>query len=315
MRIVSLNPLATDILDYCGIGWNLVGATHLCSVPKNSPQAAIASAGRNGKFDVIDAELKDVAKGLSTIQLDIGQIVDCIPDIIFADVVHPDRQNFIPWAEAVLKKRIGRSVMIYHLAMHTLDELYVTVEGVGRLVRKPHLVSKLVDEIKTQIHSWADQYAHLCKGKKVVLLSETSPFILETGWAEDLLHLFGATTLEQQTSGHSFEVTWKDIVKERPDVLFVAPYNAYLNQSVRRLPALETSDGWDDLPAVKQGAVFFAPGTDIFRPGPRFLKGIAALISSVASLEKPIYHDQNDVYRIRYVEMFRHTLIGGGQSN
>jgi iron complex transport system substrate-binding protein len=310
MRIVSLNPLATDILDYCGIGWNLVGVTHLCSVPKNSPQATILTAGPRGKFHITDPELSDVAEGLTTFSVDIGQIIDCIPDIILADVVHPDRAQFIPWAEKVLKKRIGRSVTIHHLAIHSLEELYATVESVGQILRKTHLIARLVGDIKKHIYDWADKYTHLCKGKKVILLSETRPFIVETGWVDDLLHLFGTTTLERQTSCHSLEVTWRYLVEERPDVLFVAPYNANLAQSVRRLPALESSDGWDDLPAVKQGSVFFAPGTDIFRPGPRFLKGVAALITAMADVEKPIHHDQNDVYRIRYVEMFRHTLIG-----
>jgi hypothetical protein len=67
--------------------------------------------------------------------------------------------------------------------------------------------------------------------------------------------------------------------------------------------------GWEDLPAVKRGAVFFAPGTDIYRPGPRFLKGIAALVAAMAGIEKPIFPEQDDCYRIRHVELNRHKLL------
>jgi ABC-type Fe3+-hydroxamate transport system substrate-binding protein len=309
MRIVSLHPFTTDILDYCGIGWNLVGLTHVCSVPKNSAKAKILTAGPHQKFMVSTPELKDVAKGLCTFELDIEKMIDCIPDVILADVIHPDKERFIPWAEQILRKQIGKSVTIQHLALNTLEDVYSTMAGVGRLISKPRLAEKLVAEIQKHITKWADSYSHLCKGKKVVLLSETTPLIVEAGWVDDLVHLFGALTLDLKTPSHRVEVTWRELLEGRPDVLFVAPHNAYLNQSVRRLPALETSEGWEELPAVKRGAVFFAPGTDIYRPGPRFLKGVAALVAAMAGLEKPIFQDQDESYRIRQVEMFRHKLL------
>lgn len=309
MRIVSLHPFTTDILDYCGIGWNLVGVTHVCSMPKNSAKAKILTGGPHQKFLVTVPELEDVARGLSNFQLNIEQMIDCIPDVILADIVHPDKERFIPWAEEILKKHIGKSITIRHLPVNTLEEVYSTMESVGRLISKPRLAAKLVSEIKKHITEWADDYSHLCKGKKVVLLSETAPFIVEAGWVDDLIHLFGAMTLERKTPSHSLEVTWREIVEGRPDVLFVAPHNAYLDQSVRRLTLLETSEGWDNLPAVKRGAVFFAPGTDIYRPGPRFLKGISALVAAMAGLEKPIFNHQDECYRIRHVEMYRHKLL------
>lgn len=309
MRIVSLHPFTTDILDYCGIGWNLVGVTHVCSIPKNAAKAKVVTAGPHHPFIASTPELSDVAKGLSTYKVDIEQLMDCIPDVILADIVHPDKEKFIPWAEGILKKHIGKSVEIRHLSLNTLEEVYTAMDGVGRLIGKPRLAAKLVREVKKHVTDWADSYASLCKGKKVVVLSETAPFIVEAGWVDDLIHLFGAITLERKVKNHHIEVTWKELVAGRPDVLFVAPHNAYLDQSVRRLSLLETSEGWDDLPAVKRGAVFFAPGTGIYRPGPRFLKGIASLVTAMAGLDKPIMSDQDESYRVRYVELNRHKLL------
>jgi hypothetical protein len=51
---------------------------------------------------------------------------------------------------------------------------------------------------------------------------------------------------------------------------------------------------------------------DLYRPGPKFLKGLAAFVSAmagVAGVEKPIMKDQDDYYRIRQVEMYRHKLL------
>jgi iron complex transport system substrate-binding protein len=309
MRIVSLHPFTTDILDYCGVGWHLVGVTHVCSIPENSAKAKVLTAGPNQTFIASTSELADVAKGLSPQKVDIEKLLDCIPDVILADVVHPDRERFIPWAEEIVRKHLGKSVSIRHPALNTLEEVYTTMDGVGRLIGKPRLAAKLVREIKTHISDWATRYGSLCKGKTVVVLSETRPLVVEGGWVDDLIHLFGGATLTRSVKNRSVEVSWKELLAGRPDVLFVAPHNAYLGQSVRRLTALETSEGWDDLPAVKRGAVFFAPGTGIYRPGPRFLKGIAALIAAMAGIDKPIIPDQDEYYRIRHVEMYRHKLI------
>jgi ABC-type Fe3+-hydroxamate transport system substrate-binding protein len=309
MRIVSLHPCATDILDYCGVGSKLVGLTHVCSIPKNAARAKVVSAGPRHKFWVATPEFGEVARGLSTFQVDIERIFACIPDVILADVVHPDKESFIPWAEEIIRKRIGKPITIRHLSLQSLGELYATMERIAQLIGKERLAGKLVRTIQAHLSEWADDYTPLCKGKKVVLLSETNPYIIEAGWVDDLVHLFGALTLERRSAAHTLEVSWKDIVAGRPDVLFVAPHNAYLDQSVRRLTTLETSAGWDDLPAVKRGAVFFAPGTGIYRPGPRFLKGIAALVAAMAGLDKPIISGQDESYRVRHVEMNRHTLI------
>ena len=183
------------------------------------------------------------------------------------------------------------------------------MEEVGDLIGKRTLAGKLVDEIKAHVTSWVQDYSLLCKGKKVLLLSGTDPFILEAGWVDDLIKLFGAISYEKRDATQSVPVTWQQIVKERPDVIFVAPHNIFLNQSVKRLPMLETSEEWEELPAVKRGQVFFGAGMGIYRPGPKFLKGLATFVAAMAGVEKPIIKGQDDYYRIRQVEMFRHKLL------
>lgn len=309
MRIVSLHPLATDVLDYCGVGWDLVGITHVCAKPTNAAKANILTVGPLRPFKYYNANHKRLAAGLSQYPLNIEQMKDCIPDIILADISEPNKEEFIRWAEGFLRKEIGRPVSIRHLATHSLSEVYNTMEEVGGLIGKRILAGKLVEDIKVHVTSWAQDYSILCKGKKVLLLSETDPFVLEAGWVDDLIHLFGAVTCEKHDATHSVAITWPEILQERPDVIFVAPHNAFLNQSVKRLSILETSEGWEELPAVKRGQVFFAPGMDLYRPGPKFLKGLAAFVAAMAGIDKPIMKDQDDYYRIRQVEMYRHKLL------
>ena len=309
MRIVSLHPLATDVLDYCGVGWDLVGITHVCAKPTNAATASTLTVGPHRPFTYYQPHHKRLAAGLSQYPLNIENLKDSIPDIILADINEPDPAAFIQWAEAVLKKEIGRSVTIRHLATDTLADVYTTIEEVGKLLGNRPLAAKLVEEIKLHVTSWVQDYSFQCKGKKVLLLSETDPFVVEAGWVDDLIQLFGGRPCEKHQSAHSVPITWTEIITERPDVIFVAPHNVFLNQSVKRLSFLETLEGWEELPAVKRGQVFFAAGMDLYRPGPKFLKGLAAFVSAIVGVEQPIMKGQGDYYRIRQVEMYRHKFL------
>lgn len=309
MRIISLHPLATDILDYCGVGWDLVGVTHVCAKPTNAAKARILTVGANHPFRYLNKSYFRLAAGLCEYPLDIEELTDCVPSMILADIREPDTQKFIEWAQGILHKKTGLRITIKHLQTDTLEEVYQTMEEVGALIGKRTIAAKLVEDIKSNVYQWAQSYSVLCKGKKVLLLSETAPFEFESGWVDDLIHLFGAETFSKIHSHHSVPVMWKDIVEGRPDVIVVAPHNTFLTQSVKRLPILETAEGWEELPAVKRGQVFFTSGMDLYRPGPKFLKGVAAFVSAMAGLDKPIFDDQEDFFRIRQVEMYRHKLL------
>lgn len=184
MRIVSLHPFATDILDYCGVGWDLVGVTHVCSVPPNATKAKLLTSGSRDKFIVSTKDLAEVAEGLTRYALDIEDMIDCVPDVILAEVVRPDKEQFIPWAEEVLYKALGKRITIRDLTITSLKALYATMEEIGRLIGKRERAAKLVGDIQSHVTEWVDSYTMVCKGKKVVVLSEASPYIVEAGWMD-----------------------------------------------------------------------------------------------------------------------------------
>lgn len=309
MRIISLHPLATDILDYCGVGWDLVGVTHVCAKPTNAAKAKILTVGPNRPFRYLNKNFSRLAAGLCEYPLDIEQVKDCVPSVILADIREPDIQSFISWAQDLLRKQTGLEVEIRHLQTDTLHEVYQTMEEVGDLIGKKTLASSLVEEIQEHVNLWAQDYSALCKGKKILLLSETDPFEFESGWVDDLIHLFGAETFSKIHSHHSVPVSWQDILNGRPDVIVVAPHNTFLTQSVKRLPVLEDFKGWEELPAVKQGQVFFASGMDLYRPGPKFLKGVAGFISAMAGIQKPILEGQESFFQIKQIDLNRHRVV------
>lgn len=308
MRIISLHPLATDILDYCGVGWDLVGVTHVCAKPTNAAKAKIFTCGPQRKFRYLNQHFHRLAEGLCEYPVDIEQIKDTLPNLILADVREPDTKKFIGWAEELLLKQTGIAVQVKHLKTDTLEEVYQTMTELGDLLGKRSLVSKLVEDIQSHLDAWARKYSDMCTGKKVLLLSETDPFEFESGWVDDIIKLFGAKTFSKVHAHHSVPISWKDITNGQPDVIVVAPHNTFLTQSMRRLPLLEASDGWQELPAVQHGQVFITSGQDLYRPGPRFLNGIAVLVAAMAGLDRPILKGQEEFYKIKQAEIHRQKM-------
>ena len=127
---------------------------------------------------------------------------------------------------------------------------------------------------------------------------------------QTMQELFGAKTFSKMHAHHSVPISWKDITEGQPDVIVVAPHNALLAQSMRRLPLLEASEGWQDIPAVQNGQVFVAAGLDLYRPGPRFLYGIAVLVSAMAGLDRPILKGQEHFYKVKHADTHRQKLHG-----
>jgi iron complex transport system substrate-binding protein len=309
VRIVSLCPFATDVLARFGIGWDLVGVTHLCEVPASSSKAVVVTAKDPQKNADLSEDRAKLAEGLSQYPLNVSTLLDLIPDVIIASLAMPKPDEFVVWAEEYFRKTTGRKVTVMNVAIHSLEGVYQAVEEVGKLAGEGVEARKLASKIKAQLMAWADSFFDRCKGKKVVVLSSLSPVTAFQGWVPGLVKLIGARSIERDPLKGDAPCSWDEVVAARPDVIVVAPESLSLTESVKTLTAVQDLPNWEDLPAVKRGEVIFCAGTDIYRPGPRFLKGAAILVSAVAGLDSGYITERDEYFKVRYLELHRHRFL------
>jgi iron complex transport system substrate-binding protein len=309
VRIVSLCPFATDILARFGVGWDLVGVTHLCEVPASSSKAVVVTGKEPHKSAERLEDSAKLAEGLSQFSLNASGLVDLIPDVIIASLSMPKPDEFVAWAEAYLRNATGRKVTVMNVAIHSLEGVYQVVEEVGKLAGEGAEARKLASKIKAQLMAWADSFFDRCKGKKVVVLSSLSPVVAFQGWIPDLVKLIGARSIDRDPTKAHVPCSWDEVVLARPDVIIVAPENMPLTESVKTVMLVQDLPSWEDLPAVKRGEVIFCAGTDIYRPGPRFLKGAAILVSAVAGLDSGFITERDEYFKVRYLELHRHRFM------
>jgi iron complex transport system substrate-binding protein len=309
VRIVSLQPFATDILARFGVGVDLVGVTHLCEVPKSSSRAQVLTARVAKAPSLVDTDDERLAVGLGQPSLDVGALKSIIPDVVLAEVRDANPTEFVAWAEAYLRKATERRVKVIDISISTLEQMYAVVEEIGGLTGDAPEARKFANKNKAQLMAWADSFFERCKGKKVVVLSSVEPVITAERWIPDLVKLLGARTIERPPEAQGRSLTWPEIIAGRPDVLVVAPEGKPLLESVKSLKSVQELPDWEELPAVKRGEVIFCSGIELYRPGPKFLRGAAILVSAVAGLDSGYITERDEYFKIRYLELHRHKFL------
>lgn len=309
MRVASLQPFATDILTRCGIGSDLVAVSHLCEVPKSCGRPEVVSRAPGQPYPYADKNQERLALGIGVYAVDVKKIVELAPDVVVGEVVAEDVAEFIAWAESYLASVCGRKVKLLNVSIATIAEMAGVVEEIGAVANGRAEARTLVGKTQAQLMAWADSFFDRCKGKRVVVLSSVTPLVVAARWIPDLVRLLGGKTLEQDPKRPQGVFTWDDVVAARPDVLVIAPEGEELGQSVKALKTLQALPNWEELPAVKRGEVIFCPGTDLYRAGPRFLKGAAILVSAVAGLDSGYITERDSYFKVRYLELHRHRFL------
>ncbi len=308
MRIIAFEPFAVDILARFGAEWELVGISHRVDASSKASQAVVLTRPQQQAGAIGDDERR-LAEGLTRDALDVSTLKRLAPNVVVADVGEADKSEFISWAESYLLREVGSAVKVQDVSVNSLEAVYRVIEDLGALVGNAVDARALASNIEAQLMQWADSFFDRCRGKQVVVLSHVEPIVVEGRWFPDLIRMLGGAAMQRAPGLLGLPVTWSELVAARVDVIVVAPEGASLTQSVKTLPVLQALPGWDDIPAVKRGEVIFAPGIDLYRPGPRFLKGAAILVSAAAGLDSGYITERDEYVKVRYLELHRHRFL------
>lgn len=309
MRIVSLEPFVTDIVNHCKGGEALVGVTHLCTTTE-SARHSIVTTSQAQTPSCPHPDDERLAAGLSRFPIRIDTLKELAPDLIFTNIVATDADLFIPWAHDLLRRYTTKHVSIKNTHCSSLQQMYELVEGIAGSVGRAREGRELANRAKAQMMAWADSFFDRCKGKRVVVLSSVAPLRTATCWIPDLIRLMSAKPFLRDPSRKKMPLEWGEIVDFQPDVIVVGITDEELTGSVTSLSLLQSLPRWDDLPAVKRGEVIFASGDAIYRAGPYFARGAAAIVSAIAGLDSGYITQRDEYYKIRYLELYRHRFGG-----
>ncbi|MCD2462562.1 cobalamin-binding protein [Streptomyces sp. MBT42] len=290
MRIVSLLPAATDIVAQLGLAADLVGRTHECDWPPRDvagvpvvTSAAFSSDALSSRE--ISAAVGGAAHGGSSLYtLDTEALAALAPDVVLT-------QDLCDVC-AVSYKAVSRAVRVLDggprvlsLEPRTLDDVLDCLVTVGELLGVRERAERRREELRDRLTAVRGLTAGRVR-PRVVAVEWLDPLWPAGHWVPEQITCAGGEPLLAAPGEHTKPMTWEAVRAARPDVLLVLPCGFPPERTVREREVLTSLPGWDDLPAVRSGAVWVLDGPAYFnRPGPRVVRGAEVLAHVLHGVE------------------------------
>ena len=255
-RVVSLAPSNTEIvcaLDACD---RLVGVTD---------------------FDDFPPEVADIDDVVIEASVDVELVVAAEPDLILAA-----GNELTPTAVLEQLDELGLPVLV--LYPEALDEVYADIQLIGAALDRAPEADDLVGDLEDRV---ADVVAAVGDAERPATLYEvfysegTTYTAGEGSFLAALLELAGATPVTGDAQG---VIGAEELVTADPELILLgtASYDPSLADPETALETVRARSGWEDLSAVRDGAVVpYLDDIVTTRPGPRIVDGLEALARAI----------------------------------
>ncbi|MFJ7125606.1 cobalamin-binding protein [Streptomyces sp. NPDC098101] len=282
MRIVSLLPAATDIVAELGLAADLVGRTHECDwPPEDVAGVPVVTSAEFSSDDLTSREISAAVGGAahggsSLYTLDAEALGALAPEVVLTqDLCDVCAVSYEAVSRAVRVLDGGPRVL--SLEPRTLDDVLDCLVTVGELLgvreRAERRRANLLDRLAV--------VRRLTAGRtrpRVVAVEWLDPLWPAGHWVPEQIDAAGGEPLLAAPGEHTGPMAWEAVRAARPDVLLVLPCGFPPGRTLRERELLTSLPGWEDLPAVRAGAVWVLDGPAHFnRPGPRVVRGAEVL--------------------------------------
>ena len=275
LRIVSLLPSATEIIDCLGLTPALVGRSHECDYPatvKDLPVCTEARLDSNKKSGQIDADVQSLMqKALSIYKIKIEVLEQLKPThIVTQDQCDVCAVN-LPEVEKAIAQLTDSHPQVISLQPKILKEVWNDISRVAKALEVE--AQPVLDRLQGRIKTINDKVEILVTEKPtVVALEWTEPLMVGANWIPELIEIAGGKPLLSKRGEHSPYLFWESLIDIDPEIIVIMPCGFDLERTAQESKILTKHPAWKALKAVKQGKVFVTDGNAYFnRPGPRLV--------------------------------------------
>ncbi len=284
MKICSLLPSATEILFALGLGDQVAGVSHECDFPpeaRGKPVLIKSRISHTESAAAIDRQVREfLARGesLYSVDLELMQAID--PDIIVTqDLCHVCAAT--PDDLGAALAHLERQPRIVTLNPHSLADVCADIRMVGEATGRVEQANALVAEFERDVASVERSVAGLNR-PRVLCLEWLDPFYVAGHWVPEMVQRAGGIDVLGQAGKPSFRIDWETARAARPEVIVIMPCGYSLAAAEMEFRSLPLPQGWQDLPAVRNGRVIVVEASGYFsRPGPRLAAGLAILADAI----------------------------------
>ena len=240
-RIVCLTTEPTEVLYMLGEQDRIVGISGFTTRPaiarREKPKV---SAFTSANIDKIINSKPDLVIGISDLQADIA-----------ASLI-----------------RAGIEVHVFN--QRSIEQVLNMIAIVGSLVGATEKASKLIAELENTINKAREAASYLTQKPKVYFEEWDEPIICSIRWAMEIIEIAGGVDCFPELSYlHSAKdrvIHASQVIERQPDIIIGSWCGKKFQPS-----KVKQREGWDSIPAVKNGFVREIKSVDILQPGPSLI--------------------------------------------
>ena len=264
-----------------GLRESLVGVTHECDYPADVvglpivTKSAIPHDASSNKIDHLVRQQLETSTALYS--LDVGLLEQLQADLIVTQALC----EVCAVSEAEIEASIcqlSNQPRVVNLEPMCLKDVFDTLLLVGQETNQQDIAVDVVHALSARVERVrALTESHIKKAQypKVAFLEWIDPPFNAGHWTPELIEMAGGVDCLGNKHQPSQTTLWERIIEVQPDVMFVACCGFSMERAIEDLPILQSNEGWDDLPCVKNKRIYFSDGNSYFnRPGPRLVDSL-----------------------------------------
>ncbi|MFC3038821.1 cobalamin-binding protein [Virgibacillus xinjiangensis] len=250
MRIVSICPSNTEIVEYLGKTEELVGVDDYSDWPE---------------------QVRELPKVGPDLSIDMERVASLEPDLVLASLSVPGMEKNI---EALEQQGLPYII----LNPNSLEEIAADIRKTADSLGCPDLGAEKAGEFLQEIDACRKQSD--MREERPRLYWEWWPKPVFTpgavNWLTEISELAGAMNVYSTEEEASVQTNWEDVKRRDPDhicMVWVGVKEEKMNpELVKKRP------GWDEMRAVRNGNIHVLEESLYCRPSPRLLKGLRKLM-------------------------------------
>lgn len=279
IKACSFLPAATSMIHHMGLEEFLYGVTFECHSDK--PKIVRSHIEGNNysseEIERIVSESKQMGKSLYYVDEDLLQQIS--PDVIFTQDVCDVCQIGTSYAERAIHK-LKKQPLVVPLTPRSFHDVYENAVLIAQTLGREEAAYHLLAGLKKRTDRITDTLrASNAPLKRVMIMEWLNPIYNCGHWIPYQIAQAGAVDMLSNPSGYSVITSWEKIVRYNPEVLVVAPCGFNVERSAKEIDKLRTREGWNDLLAVKNDAVYLADADLFTCPSTHLVDGIELLAS------------------------------------
>ena len=244
-RIVCLTEETTETLYLIGEGDRVVGISGYTVRPPEARQKPKVSSFLHARYDKIEA---------------------LHPDLILA---------FSDLQSEITTELVKRGYPVFTFNQRSVSEILQMIRMLGGIVGAADKAAALARQLEDGLDRVRESAARFERRPRVYFEEWDNPLISGIQWVEELVEIAGGTPVFPQLRRAKLAagriVTSEQVIAAEPDVII----GSWCGKPVRK-EKIAARDGWNEIPAVRNGQIYEVKSTYILQPGPASLtEGIA----------------------------------------